>query len=332
MKNNEAIFYSKYYRTQYFLLDQDLVLGDKDKRKCRFCGLTNTKKFRKAAHAIPQLLGNKYVVSYYECDNCNGDFGQHIENQLGNYSGPFRTLTLLQGKGGIPSHKREGIIDIQAHGDIVQIEVDERYSKLVAYDKQSGEISVSLERGKYIPMAVYKAYVKMALTMMDEADFLEFHGTLGWIKETKHVLKHPLVQLYAYTKFIDGKDVFPLPEVYLIFRRADAPSNLPYAWMVLCTGNQVIQIMIPYSDRDREFEDYLEQGHIPRFIKHPQLLRPGAFDQKDWSSAEAIKNERMPPLTLCSIPDLIKVEEGYDFSELLQAFGDEEEYKRFMES
>ncbi|MET1174574.1 HNH endonuclease [Paenibacillus amylolyticus] len=327
MKNDAATFYSKHYRTQYFLLDKELALGDKDNRKCRFCGLTNSKKFKKDAHAIPQLLGNKYVLSYYECDNCNRDFGQHIENQLGNYSGPFRTLTLLQGSDGIPAHKRKGIIDIRAQGgDTVQIKVHDPDSRLVTYDERSGEIKVSLERGKYIPMAVYKAYVKMALTMMDEADFVEFPVTLRWIKETKHVLKHPLVKLNAYTKFIDGKHIFYLPEVYLLFRKSDAPSYLPYAWMVLCTGNQVIQIMVPYSDRDEGFQEYLEQGYIPSFIPHPHLLRPGAYDQLDWSSTEHIKNEPMPPLTLCSIPGQITVEDEYDFSGLLREHGLEEDF------
>ncbi|OZQ71088.1 MULTISPECIES: HNH endonuclease [Paenibacillus] len=328
MKDDEATFYSKHYRTEYFLLDHKMILGDKDNRVCRFCGLPSTQvKFKKDAHAVPELLGNKHVLTYYECDICNQFFGDNLENNLGNYSAPLRTLSLIRGKKGIPAYNKKGI-DIRAKELMVQIKVDPD-SSLIEYDEDAGKITPTLVKEPYIPMAVYKAYVKMALTMMNESDFKDFPMTLVWIKETNHVLKRPKVKLYAYTKFVEGLHVFPSPEVYLLFRRSDAPSFLPYAWMVLCTGNQVIQIMIPYSDKDEGFKNYLEQENTWRFIPHPELLREGASDRLDWSGTEKIYNEPLQ-LTLVSRPGQITEEEGYDFSELLLEQGFEEDFKKFM--
>lgn len=331
MKNDQAIFYSKNYQTQTFLLEEGLVLGNKDNRKCRFCGLSQPEvKFSNKAHAIPESLGNKHVISYYECNNCNSHFGNDIENHLGMYYGGFRTITLQGGKDGIPTYKHKDI-EIRAQADTLQVKVAPD-SSLVGYNEETGELTLTIKRLQYIPIAVYKAYIKMALTMMDESDFLDFPATLNWIKETEHKLNWPGFKLIAYTKFINGKHVFPVPEVHLLFRRSDAPVYLPYAWMILCTGNQVIQLMIPYGNRDERFKNYLEQGNVWRFIPHPQLLAPGASDKLDWSGSELVRNEIIT-LTACSLPGLISVEDQYDFSELLKEVGlSESDLQQFIDS
>jgi hypothetical protein len=48
------------------------TLKPRRERVCRFCGLGADKtKFNKDAHAIPELLGNKHLLSDSECDACN---------------------------------------------------------------------------------------------------------------------------------------------------------------------------------------------------------------------------------------------------------------------
>jgi hypothetical protein len=53
-------------------------------------------------------LGNKSVESTYECDACNEIFGKGIENDLGNWSKPMRTLARIRGKSGVPTIKKTG--------------------------------------------------------------------------------------------------------------------------------------------------------------------------------------------------------------------------------
>ena len=85
---------------QWFVRPGDkVVLGDMQNRICRFCGKQPPEvTFRKVAHAIPELLGNKSIESAYECDTCNQEFGSGIENDLGNWSKPMRTLIRIRGK------------------------------------------------------------------------------------------------------------------------------------------------------------------------------------------------------------------------------------------
>lgn len=42
-----------------------------DKGACRFCGTRESSRFRKLAHTMPEALGNKWIFSRDECDDCN---------------------------------------------------------------------------------------------------------------------------------------------------------------------------------------------------------------------------------------------------------------------
>jgi HNH endonuclease len=49
---------------------------DKSKRVCRFCGRKQPDvTFKNVAHAISESLGNKKIILYEECDECNARFG-----------------------------------------------------------------------------------------------------------------------------------------------------------------------------------------------------------------------------------------------------------------
>jgi hypothetical protein len=64
---------------------------------CRFCGSSDRTRFRKTAHTIPEALGNKWVFSKDECDNCNATFSRY-EDALANSISPFLTLGATKGK------------------------------------------------------------------------------------------------------------------------------------------------------------------------------------------------------------------------------------------
>ena len=60
-------------------------LKPKRERTCRFCGLSFPETtFKKEAHLIPEMLGNKTLLSDFECDKCNHYFGVTFENHLAN--------------------------------------------------------------------------------------------------------------------------------------------------------------------------------------------------------------------------------------------------------
>lgn len=64
---------------------------------CRFCGENEKSKFKKDAHIIPESLGNRFLISNFECDICNEKFSVY-EDALNKFIGPIRTLGFVKGK------------------------------------------------------------------------------------------------------------------------------------------------------------------------------------------------------------------------------------------
>src|ERR1700738_3950089 len=65
--------------------------------KCRYCSATGTGRFRTKAHAFPEALGNKWVISRDECDTCNQLFSKY-DDAIAKAVGPFLTLGGVKGK------------------------------------------------------------------------------------------------------------------------------------------------------------------------------------------------------------------------------------------
>src|SRR5687767_7083946 len=101
-------FYSK-YKLEAIINTSNYIskshLGTK-MDSCRFCGATRVSgSFSTDSHTIPQLLGNRYLLSHYECDDCNKLFSSY-DDSLGNYLGLYRTMSLTKGRK-IPKFKDE---------------------------------------------------------------------------------------------------------------------------------------------------------------------------------------------------------------------------------
>jgi hypothetical protein len=78
------------------------ILKHKNDRVCQFCGKHSPDTtFRTDAHIFPEFLGNRYLVSDFECDQCNNKFGREYENDLANFLGPVLLMQGIRGKDGV---------------------------------------------------------------------------------------------------------------------------------------------------------------------------------------------------------------------------------------
>ena len=67
----------------------------KSERKGIFCDNENA-KFTKVAHAVSETIGNKSLISHFECDECNQNFGTMSEDDLNLYSQYVKHIVVLQ--------------------------------------------------------------------------------------------------------------------------------------------------------------------------------------------------------------------------------------------
>jgi len=132
------------------------------------------------------------------------------------------------------------------------------------------KIKFILER--YIPVAVYKAIVKMAISVMPDSELAQFRLTKRWILHRDHTV--PLIDpLLIWVTFIPGIRPFEGASVMLLRKKNSSTiSALPYCIFVLAFGNIQLQIMVPALS-DRKGKDGPTQFEIPRF--------PTPFD-KNW--------------------------------------------------
>ncbi len=294
------VFYTKNYEllTNYFVVPtRRIILGPNCNRICRFCEKDETKTtFDTEAHAIPELLGNKSIFSNYECDDCNQFFGIGIENDLGNWTKPSRTLSQIHGKRGVPSIKKLGPgqpwrIDYDDDGlHFKEYESDPHFE----VDIEKRQVRFDLTRDVYTPVAVLKAFVKIGLTLLPPEELPNFKESLSWICEQDHtkswVSKYPV-----FHTFHPGPRRHDLLVVRLM-RRRDSIVNLPYTFLVLGFGNDVYQVFIPCPQRDSMI--YHKNLTIPFFptagVPNPEKYGRSQVTPIDLSGRQRVAGETLP--------------------------------------
>ncbi|KQN96979.1 HNH endonuclease [Paenibacillus sp. Leaf72] len=272
--------------------ENQVILGPKENRICRFCGLGKPMtSFKKNAHAISEMLGNKKLLTNYECDKCNEKFSQ-LENDLGNFTLFWRSVSSIPGKRGKPKYKKD--IVVAADNGILQIG-DLLTDPAAEYNTDDRTIILPGIRGPYVPMAVYKAFVKMALTVMPEDEIIHFKDTISWILEEEHVPKQ--ITLYALIRHTPGFNVFHHITYQLFFRKQDVDSKLPYCIFAIFFSSLMVQIVIPYSEKDKQFNLHLEQGGsvdipcLPGTYDGIHPLGASSVDVKNLSGTEQVRGE-----------------------------------------
>jgi hypothetical protein len=269
--NNQ--FISKEKRIAFFEENFDLIsygsygtgkkiyIGDKNKRKCRFCGKSKPEvTFKNIAHAIPEFFGNKQLILIDECDNCNKFISENLETHLDKYTRPYRTIAFIPGKRGVPSYKSA---DKQSRVDVGNsIEISTRFdSGFFNLCEDDNEIKIEFNKEPYIPVAVYKALCKIAIgIILDPNELPAFEITKKWLLCPDHS-KGLMQPLMIFITFVPGPKPFHKINTFL-FRKKSSTKNI-HAIFVIGFGNFLFQLIVP-SHFDLQLGKELELS-LPHF-------------------------------------------------------------------
>lgn len=163
------------------------ALKRKAERVCRFCKLGQPDAtFRKLAHVLPQLIGNRYLIHDSECDNCNSLFGRY-EDSLSKYLGMIRTADAIKGQGGIPNYKS------------LDEKISMRYERegngkewITIYDGRDNvnhdgkSILLTSTKQPYIPLHVMKCFYKIGYTLLSPHELIHYQSLLKIITSSEH--------------------------------------------------------------------------------------------------------------------------------------------------
>lgn len=274
-----AIFCSKYDSVSSYHLNSGskyTVIG-KDSFFCRFCGRSKGDvTFKQKAHAFPHIAGNRWLFSHHECDICNAHFGKMLENEFGNFMLLNHIIKGVKGKGGSSKYvlEKEGLSIVNKDN---RIEWQGIANENIKYDQDAGIISVDQKMPGYIPVAVYKTLVKIALTIMPGNELIHFKDTIEWINERSHdSTRFPFVRLWMLYRIIESNTVWDQTSLVLSKRKL-IDGRAPYMLFYFSYANIDFQLPLPLCTLDNNTSfDYSEITYLP----HLHDLDKGVKDLK----------------------------------------------------
>lgn len=266
-KINYNYFYPEHFKESaekflnYYTLEKEVScptekikgLKDKKSRVYRFCHKKYPLvSFSKDAHIFSELLGNKYFVSDFECDDCNSKFGKY-ENGLANFLGVIRTIQSVKAKK-IPKFKSADkkleaeSIQEPDEGTIVKVRRFDGLNKTFHFNKEKQQTEITYEKGPYTPLNIYKAILKMALSIVDEKYLVDYKFAFEYLRTNKHD--------NDYSGFgIVTSYLMPLTYQFqqptgMLFRKTNSNAELFTHLFYFCALNFIYEIVIPFNRQD----------------------------------------------------------------------------------
>lgn len=262
---------------------------DKSKRVCRFCKKGNDLvSFKKIAHAISEGLGNKKIIGYDECDECNDKFGSGIESELISYLDLFRMFFGIKGKNGIPKLKGKNY-EIENNGTIEIKHFLQEGEESNESEDDLKKISLNLKSNQKITnQNLYKALCKFAISVVKNEDLPHFKETIDWINGTTIKNNLPKVaMLKSYDLFAHH------PKLVIYTRKTE--EDLPFSVAEFRFTFLTFVFIIPFSDKDTI--NYLKEDDYLRFwefFKHYNSVKNWEFlNLSDKSEKPLVMNLNM---------------------------------------
>lgn len=261
--------------------DRPIMVGsnDPDKRKCRFCGGTSADgaTFRKDAHVIPIALGNHYLKSAEECDGCNEYFGEETEPSLIATLDIQRAFLGIQGRG-----KNDGRPELRfAEGKVFHDGQKVAIQSRVISKDANDTFTIDLGRGATLtPSAVYRALVKILLSVVDADQLPHLKKTIEWVRYGKHS-DQPLPMVASSVINLP-----PNPSAQITAYRRLAPHpRLPHLVGEFRLGCYVYVFAVPFSDLDAwNLVGFFADADFQDTFRHYSAVQ--TWVQQDFSSHE----------------------------------------------
>ena len=153
------------------------------------------------------------------------------------------------------------------------------------------EVKLELRGGSYTPIAVFKAFAKIGLTLLPDEEVKNFSETLSWVRNPDHSTGFVKNCSIVYT-FVPG----PMPSNVIVprlLRRKPQSNNLPYIFLILGFGNCLIQIWLPCRKKDQHiWGTTLEVPPFPPVIApKPTIYGSPSTRVLDMSGREQVTQE-----------------------------------------
>lgn len=265
--------------------DKKITLKD-SQVKCRFCGTSDEKSFKKEAHVIPQLMGRAKPTSKFECDKCNSMFSRY-ETDLGDYLLIDRAILGQPKKtSGNPKYKNNEFViqkitavpkSMQGMDEAIKLQelldAGDNVTLLSSKDnntpnlkRSDNEFEAILGMKSYIPLNIFRVFAKIGLSLLDEnelSDYSKLKELLLYSNfqiKPEYDRKFDMFHMYIINipLFVN---LFPVP-VVRVYKRKIESTHIKRT-IVFFFGSKIFQIQL-FSDTDiKEFYSGKEKRVVP---------------------------------------------------------------------
>ena len=258
--------------------DKKTFFGSKGNRVCRYCGRSKPEvNFKKEAHSVPELLGNKNLISYDECDPCNTQFGETIENDL---AAMLNLPLIFSNEPGKKTSKKQKfkagddkVTEILTKQNEVMV-TDHHVTSAVKLDLEAGryELDGSMKSGSLIPINVFKSIVKAGFALMPEDELRHFPDIGGWLLSSDPTFR-PFGFVVPETTLIHIPGRIQHDGHVALYERKSDEANLPCWLFSVLTKGIFILVYLPFCRRDDHITSPATLPTIP--VLSPQMVNHG---------------------------------------------------------
>ena len=249
--------------------------GDKT-HGCRFCLRTEPDvKFGDDTHLIPAFMGNRYLLSGFECVECNHRFDK-AEDHLSRFLQPTQAIQMVEGRQGSPTFKRKlsatetepemVLLRIAKEGTDLEIKAQSE-ANVVEFDEESKRLKIRIKKDSFVPVQCMRALVKVAYSVFTLDEVSGFELLRAW--------------LYAPEECQKSTDLFGLPLLQvtilgaeymtsvIVFKKKPehADTSYPAFSASILFANQMLHFPLPFYEDDVK---KINSG-VNLHLLHPEL-------------------------------------------------------------
>lgn len=286
-KHQSTFFDKNYTRIAYYELDGDkeIKLGDETSQRCRFCGEENPAFFKEKAHVIPHFIGNRALKSLYECDKCNARFCK-MESHFSNYMAFYHILSRIGNGNKKPIYRNNSKSKIVVEEDNTDLYLHSNDENLKVDINREGKTMTIHGVRSYVPIYVYKIFIKMALTIIPEDEMQYLRTSLQWLMTENTTYPDLFLsrRMYEDWNAFDG--------ACMIYKRnSNNKANAPTYIFGLIYHNFFFQTYIPLCNQDICLQGKVDMPLIPCPLDKEGL---GYIDEwRDLSSPAKVSKEKV---------------------------------------
>jgi len=184
-------------------------LDTNKKLTCIFClKSVDDTSFSQKAHVIPEFLGNKYLLHYEECDECNSYFSSSIEDALDKFTTIYRVFNRTKNKKNKLINYRS--INQKSFG---KFNLDDTRFEFLGYesdfliDFEKKTMVMQFDIPKHRPSNIYKAFMKIVYGLLPKNELQNFSLLRSWINDRDQTLTYisPLTVYKSNLPFFNHK-------------------------------------------------------------------------------------------------------------------------------